>query len=128
MIKICDNSIVDPLCRIFERCLGTGIYPSQLKKANIILVHKKGCKQNKKNYRPISLLPIFGKLFEKVLFDAIYEHLCINGLISPHQSRFRPGNSTVNQLLLIKQDIYRALDETPSKEARPIFLDLAKAF
>ena len=101
MINMCDKSIVDPLCRIFERCLETGIYPSQWKKANIIPVHKKGCKQNKNNYRPISLLPIFGKIFEKILFDAIYEHLCKNGLISPHQSGFRPGDSTINQLLLI---------------------------
>ena len=91
-------------------------------------MHKKDCKQNKKNYRPISLLPIFGKLFEKLLFDAIYEHLCINGLISPHQSGFRPGDSTINQLLLITQNIYRAFDETPSKETRAIFLDLSKAF
>ena len=128
MIKICDNSIVDPLCCIFERCLETGIYPSQWKKANIIPVHQKGCKQNKKSYRPISLLPIFGKLFEKLLFDAIYEHLCINGLISPHQSGFRPGDSTINQLLLITQNIYGAFDETPSKETRAIFLDLSKAF
>ena len=127
MIKICDNSIVDPLCCIFERCLETGIYPSQWKKANTIPVHKKGCKQNKKNYRPISLLPVFGKFFEKLLFDAIYEHLCINGLISPHQSGFRPGDSTINQLLLITQNIYGAFDETPSKETRAIFFDLSKA-
>ena len=70
MIKMSDKSIIDPLCRIFETCLGTGIYPSQWKKASIIPVHKKCCKQNKKNYRPISLLPIFGKIFEKALSDA----------------------------------------------------------
>ena len=109
MIRICDNSIVDPLCCIFERCLETGIYPSQWNKTNIIHVHKKGCKQSKKDYRPISLLPIFGKLFEKLLFDAIYEHLRINGIISPHQSGFRPGDSTINQLLLITQNIYRVI-------------------
>ena len=63
---------------------------------NTIPVHNKGCKQNKKNYRPISLLPIFGKFFEKLSFAAIYEHLCINGLISPHQSGFRPGDSTIS--------------------------------
>ena len=91
-------------------------------------MHKKGCKQSTKNYRPISLLPIFGKLFEKLLFDAIYEHLCINGLISPHQSGFRPGDSTINQLLLITQNIYRSFDEIPSKETRAIFLDPSKAF
>ena len=91
-------------------------------------MHKKGCKQNKKNDRPISLLPIFGRLFRKLLFDAIYEHLSINGFISPHQSGFRPGDSTINHLLLIAQDIYSAFDETPSKEICAIFLDLSKAF
>ena len=128
MIKICDNSKVDPLCCLVEKCLETGIYPSQWKKTNIIPVHKKGCKQNKKNYRPISLPPIFGKFFEKLLFDAIYEHVCINGLISPHQSGFRPGDSTINQLLLITQNIYGAFDEASSRKTRAIFLDLSKAF
>ena len=61
-----ESSVWNPLSCIFERCLETGIYPSQWKKANIIPAHKKDCKQNKKNYRPISLLPIFGKLFEKL--------------------------------------------------------------
>ena len=63
MIKICDCSIVEPLCLIFEKCLDTGKYPSIWKKANIVPVHKKGSRQSKKNYRPISLLPIFGKNF-----------------------------------------------------------------
>ena len=111
-----------------RKCLETGIYPSQWKKANIIPVHKKGCKQNKKNYRPTFLLPILGKFFEKLLFDAVYKHLCLNGLISPHQSEFRPSDSTINRLLLITQIIFEASDETPSKETRAIFLDLSKAF
>ena len=50
MIKICDQSVVEPLCCIFERCLETGVYPTQWKKANVIPVHKKGCKQNICNY------------------------------------------------------------------------------
>ena len=81
MIKICDSSIVDPLCMIFEKCLSTGLYPSSWKKANIIPIHKKESKQSKKNYRPISLLPIFGKIFERLLFDDIYEHLNANRLL-----------------------------------------------
>ena len=63
MIKICDQSIVEPLCCIFERCVETGLYPTQWKEANFIPVHKKGCKQNKCTYRPISLIPVFGKIF-----------------------------------------------------------------
>ena len=63
---------------IFEKCLTTGQYPSIWKKANIIPVHKKGSRQYENNYRSISLLPVFGKLFEKFLFDSIYNHLCAN--------------------------------------------------
>ena len=100
MVKICDQSIVGPLCCIFERCVEAGLYPTQWKKANVIPVHKKGCKQNKCNYRPISIILIFGKIFEKLLFDVIHDHLCKNDLISPHQSGFRPGDATINQLLL----------------------------
>ena len=100
MIKICDDSIVDPLCLIFEICLETGIYPSAWKKANIIPVHKKESRQSKKNYSSSSLLPIFGKLFEKIIFDAIYCHLCENGLLTPDQSGFRPSDSTINQLYI----------------------------
>ena len=85
MIKICDSIIVEPLCMIFEKCLVTGQYPSIWKKANIIPVHKKCSRQCKNNYRPISLLPVFGKLFEKLLFDLMYNHFFSNGLLTAHQ-------------------------------------------
>ena len=96
MIKICDNSIVDPLCMIFEKSLRTGIYPSSRQKAIIIPIHKKESRKSKKNYMPISLLPIVGKVYEKLLFDDIYGHLSANYLLSDNQSGFRPGDSTIN--------------------------------
>ena len=99
-----------------------------MEKANIIPIRKKGNRQSKENYRTISLLPIFGKIFEKLMFDAIYSHLCENSLLSQHQSGFRPGDPTINQLLSITNDIYKAFEEVPSKEMRAIFLDLSKAF
>ena len=128
MIKICDASVVEPLCLIFEKSLDTGTYPSAWKEANIVPIHKKGSRQNKINYRPISLLPIFGKIFEKVLFDEIYQHLCENGLLVQQQSGFRPGDSTINQLLSITQNIYKAFEACPTLETRAVFLDLSKAF
>ena len=128
MIKICEDAIVEPLCMIFERCIETGIYPSSWKKANVVPIHKKGSRQCKNNYRPISLLPFFSKIFEKLLFDAIYSHLSENKLLTPNQSGFRPGDSTINQLLFITHKIYCAFDHTPSKETRAVFLDLSKAF
>ena len=78
MIKASGSSIVEPLCLIFEKCLETGIYPSTWKKANIVPIYRKGSRQCKNNYRPISLLPILGKIFEKLMFDDIYSHFCEN--------------------------------------------------
>ena len=106
----------------------TGIFPDIWKKANVLPVHKKESRQIKKNYRPISLLPICGKIFEKVIFDAIYEHLTDNQLLTPNQSGFRPGDSTINQLLYITHRIYAAFEEFPSRETRAVFLDISKAF
>ena len=81
MIKICDLSIVEPLCLIFEDCLEKGMYPSLWKKANVIPIHKEDSRRCKTNYRPILLLPIFGKLYEKIIFDSVYNHLRQNGLL-----------------------------------------------
>ena len=113
MIKICDSAIVEPLCLNFERCLETGVYPTSWKRANIIPVHKKISRQSKSNYRPISLLPIFGKIFEKLLFDTIYKHLCDHSLITPNQYGFRPGDSTINQLYREKTTMTGCASDLP---------------
>ena len=81
MIKICDAEIVPPLCPISEKCLVTGKFPEIWKKANVLPVHKKESRQIKNNYRPISLLPKCRKIFEKLIFDSICEHLTDNQLI-----------------------------------------------
>ena len=65
---------------------------------------------------------------KKIIFDAIYKHLCDHSLITPNQSGFRPGDSTINQLLSITHSIYTAFEEVPSRETRAVFLDLSKAF
>ena len=101
MIKICDAEIVVQLCMIYEKCLASGKFPETWKKANVLPIHKRESRQIKNNYRPISLLPICGKIFEKLVFDCIYEHLIENKLITPNQSGFRPGDSTINQLIYI---------------------------
>ena len=128
MIKICDHSIVRPLCLIYERCIESGQYPQAWKRANVLPIHKKENRQLKKNYRPISLLPICGKIFEKLVFDVMYEFLNKNNLLTPKQSGFRPGDSTINQLLSITNEIHKAFDKYPSRETRAIFLDISKAF
>ena len=126
MLKIAKDEVSIPLKLIFDKCISTGKYPSEWKKANVQPVHKKNSRQDKSNYRPISLLPICSKIFEKILFDPIYNHLNSNGLISKHQSGFRPGDSTINQLLAITHSIYKSFED--GCETRALFLDISKAF
>ena len=85
MLKICSKEVARPLTLIFRHCLTTGNFPSQWKKANVQPIHKKDSRQDKNNYRPISLLPICGKIFEKIIFDEIYCFLTKNNLISRNQ-------------------------------------------
>ena len=128
MIKLCDIEIVKPLYLIYMKSLKIGRFPSSWKKANVLPIHKKENRQLKKNYRPISLLPICGKIFEKLMFDAIYEFLFENQLLTPNQSGFRAGDSTINQLLSITHKIYSAFEKLPLRETRAVFLDISKAF
>ena len=100
MLHLCDESIHIPLGIIFRNIVITGIFPDQWKLANVTPIHNKNDKQLVSNYRPISLLPICSKIFEKIIFNNIYRYLVANDLISKHQSGFRPGDSTTtNQLL-----------------------------
>ena len=69
MLKICGSAICKPLAIIFKQCLDTGISPSEWKKGNIFPIHKKGDKETLKNYRPESLLPIWAKILESLLFN-----------------------------------------------------------
>ena len=78
MIKLSDDALVLPLKTIFINCLRRGIFPEIWKYANVVPVHKKNEKNVKANYRPISLLPIFGKILEKlitILFTHILQHM-----------------------------------------------------
>ena len=128
MLKICDEAIVLPLKLIYTNCLVKGVYPNFWKKVNVLSIHKKESRQLKKNYRLISLLPIGGMRFEKIIFDEIYTHLQENNLLSPKQSGFRPGDSTTNQLLSITNEIPVAFDQYPTRETWAVFLDISKAF
>ena len=89
-------------------------------------VHKKGNKQSLENYRPISLLPICSRTFERLISNEMFTFFTENNLISPNQSGFRLGDSCVNQLLAITHEIYKSFDE--GFEVRGVFLDISKAF
>ena len=126
MIKLCGNSICKPLSIIFNDCLNEGKFPHEWKKANVVPVHKKGSKQRLKSYRPISLLPICSKIFERLIYNEMFTFFTENNLISPNQWGFRPGDSCVNQLLAVTHEIYKSFQE--GFEVRRVFLNISKAF
>ena len=126
MIKLCGKSICKPLSIIFKDCLNEGKFPHEWKKADVVPVHKKGNKQSLENYRPISLLPICSKIFERLIYNEMFTFFTEKNLISPNQLGFRPADSCVNQLLAITHEIYKSFDE--GFEVRGVFLDISKAF
>ena len=128
MLQMGSESISKPLSIIFRNCLKAGYLPTAWKKANVVPVHRKGKKQILSNYRPVSLLPICSKLFEKIIFDTIFQHLMANKLLNPNQSGFMPGDSCIHHLISIAHEIYASFDANPSLEVRGVFLDISKAF
>ena len=82
MLLLCDDSAILPLKIIFSNILSTSIYPDLWKIANVTPIFKKGDKQLIKNYRPRSLLPICGKILEKIIFNHLYSYLTANRLIT----------------------------------------------
>ena len=87
---------------------------------------KKKNKQELKNYRPISLLPVSSKIFERLLYDSMFKFFTENNLISPNQSGFKPGGSCVNKILSITHQTFKSLDN--GHDVYSVFLDMSKAF
>ena len=126
MLQLCGNSVCKPLELILKQSMESGSFPSEWKKGNVVPIHKKDDKQCLSNYRPVSLLPICGKIFEKLIFNEMFKFFIENELISPNQSGFKPGDSCTNQLLAITHEMYKSFDE--AFEVRGVFLDISKAF
>ena len=126
MLKLCAAEVATPLLMIFRKCIQSGEFPASWKYANVQPVHKKENHQIISNYRPISLLPICGKILEIIVFDQVYKFMIDNNLLSKHQSGFRLGDSTIYQLLSITSSIYENFEKF--NETCAIFLDISKAF
>ena len=96
------------------------------KASHVIPTYKKSDKRYINNYRPVSLLPVWGKIFKRIVYNLIFLYLENNNLITPNQSCFRPNDSCVNQLLSTVHRIYSDFDENPSLEERSNLLDISK--
>ena len=92
----------------------------------MVPTHKKNHKRSIKNYCPVSLLPIFGNIVERLLYNQMYSFFIENDLISLNQSGFRQGDSFFNQVISIAHEIYGSMDQ--GYEVCGVFLDISNAF
>lgn len=114
------------LSQCFNLMLVTGEYPECLKIAKVIPVFKAGDPDDCNNYRPISTLSVFNKIFEKLLVNRLVKYLSKRKILYKFQYGFRQGSSTQTAILELVDDIIKEVDSKKSVGA--LFLDLKKAF
>ena len=122
MIQLCGKEITLTLQLLLKSTLEEGIFPDDWKKSNVVPVHKTKSTNLIKNYRLIiiSLLHIFSKIFEQLIFNSLFNYFMQNKLFTECQSGFIPGDSCVAQLLSITHEIYKSFDCNPSADTRGI--------
>ena len=111
-LKLALPFIEDSLVYLFNTSFETSLFPDPWKIARVSPIFKDGDKTEKSNYRPISVLPVVSRLFEKLVFNQLYQYLNDNCFINSNQSGFRELHSTVTCLLkntddLVQWDGYR---------------------
>ena len=126
VLKKCAHLISNHLSGFFNNFMTNGIFPILLKIGKITPVFKKGDPQNFGNYRPISTLPIFGKILEKLIYNRLHSFLTAMNVIYDKQFGFRKRHSTSHA---INYSINKILSEIEMKNhVIGVFLDLSKAF
>lgn len=118
--------ISEPLTSIFNNSMKKGIVPSVWKLAKVSPIYKSNDPHNVSNYRPISVLPVIMKTFERIVYNQVATHLAKHQLLYKYQSGFRTKFSTETALLDVNEYITNAFDTGQMVGA--IFLDLKKAF
>ena len=117
VLRNCAPELSSIFSKIFNLCLKTCTFPTCWKQAVVVPVPKKGDLTNALNYRPISLLSVVGKIFERLLNDQIWKHLETNKLLSDVQLGFQHRRSSADLLALLTEHIAKVLDKRG--ESRP---------
>jgi len=119
--------IISPvLTKLYNKNIVNGSFPEIFKTGKITPVYKKENAELLENYRPVSTLPIFGKIFEKLIYSRLCSFLTAKGILNTNQFGFRKGRSTIHALHSSVNIIQNSLKN--SKHVLGIFVDLSKAF
>ena len=120
----CADELTVPLTKICNLSVTSGVFPERWKRANIIPLHKKGDKKDPSNYRSVSLLPLFGKILERVVFDQLFYH--VSPVLSPHQHGFIPKRSCSTNLSSYLKYAWDAMSDGYQTDV--IYTDYSAAF
>ncbi|KAL0829802.1 hypothetical protein ABMA28_003285 [Loxostege sticticalis] len=126
IIKQCANFIAIPLAHLVNLSLVQGQFPTELKRSIVKPLHKSGSHDEVNNYRPITLIPILSKIFEKVMHDKISTFISLEKLLKNEQFGFRRGSSTTLACFHLIKEVAQNLNNATHTLA--IFLDMSKAF
>jgi hypothetical protein len=126
LLKKIINSIADPLALIYNACLSKGVFPEELKIARVVPVYKKGDISLSSSFRPISLLPVLGKILEAIINKQLMAFFEGNNLFNEGQHGFRSNRSTITAVANLTEMVYDAFEMEQSVQLT--LLDLTKAF
>lgn len=126
LIKQVHLYILKPLAHIVNLCFSSGTVPIEWKESHVSCVYKSGDKSLLTNYRPISVINNFSKIFEKCLKSRLTSFFEENDILGSRQFGFRENVSTTDAIQVLVEGIIRSLDD--NKKVLTVFLDLAKAF
>lgn len=126
LLKRCIYVVAPIIVDIVNKSLREGVFPEALKISRTVPVYKKGPKDSTVSYRPISIIPIFGKVLEAVMLEQLYSYFERHRLIVPAQFGFQKGKSTVQAVDCLVQEILNGLEIRNSTSV--IMCDLSRAF
>lgn len=126
LVKRLSNIIAPILTKSINEWTDQCIFPSCLKKSRVVPIFKSGDQRLITNYRPISLLSVFSKIFEMIIHKKLLDHFECNRIISKHQYGFTKNCNTVSATLNLIENIYQSIEEKNFSAC--LFLDIQKAF
>ena len=127
LLRIAAPAIADSMCKLFNFCIEKQTFPTKWKVGKVSPIYKgQGNRDDKNNYRPITVLPILSKLLEKHICDHLCDFLEENALLHRFQSGFRKFHSTETALIHLVDQLLFDLDK--NRASGLVFIDYKKAF
>ena len=126
VIKYCFGELCGPVKYLFDLSLCSGVFPDLMKSAIVSPIFKTSDTADISNYHPISVLPCFSKILERVMYNRLYKYLTDQKILHPQQFGFRKGHSTEHAIAQLVDQIYESFEN--DNYTVGIFVDLSKVF